>query len=217
MDFEDQRKKMVKRLLERGYISKPEVARAMERVPRHLFVTKEMEGSAYLDTPLYIGEGQTISAPHMVGIMVEALEIKPGMKILEVGGGSGYHAAVMGDMARPGGRVYSVERIGVLAERAKRNLKEAGYGEVVTTVVADGSKGLPEFAPFDGICVAAAAPAIPEPLKQQLADGGKLLLPVGGRWYQDLISVDRKGDGFLEANLGGCVFVPLIGEHGYKD
>ncbi|MCQ5374987.1 MAG: protein-L-isoaspartate O-methyltransferase [Methanomassiliicoccales archaeon] len=215
MDFDIERKRMIRSLVEKGYLTKPDVIKAMEKVPRHLFVPEGIRRSAYIDTPLSIGEGQTISAPHMVAIMVEALDLRPGMKVLEVGGGSGYHAAVMGEIVRPDGHVYSVERIESLAERAKKNLKEAGYDDIVTIVVGDGSKGLGEFAPFDRICVAAAAPGVPEPLKQQLADDGKLLIPVGGRWYQDLILVERKQNKFLQTNLGGCVFVPLIGEYGY--
>ncbi|MBC7108258.1 MAG: protein-L-isoaspartate O-methyltransferase [Methanomassiliicoccales archaeon] len=217
MDFDVERKRMIRSLIEKGYLTKPDVIKAMEKVPRHLFVPEGIRRSAYIDTPLSIGEGQTISAPHMVALMVETLDLHPGMKVLEVGGGSGYHAAVMGELVRPDGHVYSVERIESLAERAKRNLKEAGYDDIVTIVVGDGSKGLKEYAPFDRICVAAAAPGVPEPLKQQLADDGKLLVPVGGRWYQDLILVERKQNKYLQMNLGGCVFVPLIGEYGYGD
>jgi len=217
MSFDEQRSRMVKRLLEHGYVSTPEVSLAMERVPRHLFVPQELQSSSYQDSPLYIGEGQTISAPHMVGMMVENLDLKKGHKVLEIGGGSGYHAAVMAEMIRPAGHVYTVERIEALAARARRNLQDAGYSDIVTVIVADGSKGLPEFAPYDRISVAAAAPSVPEPLKQQLSDGGKLLAPVGGRWYQDLILVVRKGDKFTQENLGGCVFVPLVGEYGYSE
>jgi len=217
MSFDEQRSRMVKRLLEHGYISSPEVSLAMESVPRHLFVPQELQVSSYQDSPLYIGEGQTISAPHMVGMMVENLDLKRGHKVLEIGGGSGYHAAVMAEMVRPDGHIYAVERIEALAGRARRNLQNAGYSDLVTLIVADGSKGLPDFAPYDRISVAAAAPSVPEPLKQQLADGGKLLVPVGGRWYQDLILVVRKGDEFMQENLGGCVFVPLVGEYGYRE
>lgn len=217
MGFSEQRARMVKNLIERGAISSPRVSLAMETVQRHLFVPRELQESAYNDTPLYIGEGQTISAPHMVGMMVEALELKKGHKVLEVGGGSGYHAAVMAEMVRPEGHVYSVERIEVLAARARKNLENAGYADDVTTIVADGSKGLPQFSPFDRICVAAAAPSVPEPLKQQMAEGGRLLVPVGGKWYQDLILVTREENVFSQENLGGCVFVPLVGEYGFSD
>jgi protein-L-isoaspartate(D-aspartate) O-methyltransferase len=171
-------------------------------VPRHLFLPPEMCEQAYVDTPLQIGEGQTISAPHMVAIMAEALDLHPGLKVLEVGGGSGYHAAVMAELVRPGGKVFTIERIPLLVEMARKNLEAAGYSEVVEVIEGDGTRGLPEHAPYDRISVAAAAPHVPEPLKDQLSDGGKMLVPVGGSWYPE--------------NLGGCVFVPLIGEHGHK-
>ena len=217
MELAEARKWMVRRLMESGYLRSAPATRAMEKVERHLFLPGGMEDEAYLDTPLQIGEGQTISAPHMVAMMIEALDLKPGMKVLEVGGGSGYHAAVMAEMVGPKGFVYSVERIEPLAERARKSLKASGYAENVEVIVADGSEGLPEKSPFDRISVAAAAPYVPDPLKQQLAEGGKLLLPVGGKWYQELILVYRKGSAFVEKDLGGCVFVPLIGEYGFKD
>ncbi len=216
MDFAEERKRMVRRLRDTGYIHSPEVVRAMEAVERHLFIPAEIRDNGYLDTPLLIGEGQTISAPHMVGMMVEALELKPGLKVLEVGGGSGYHAAVMAELIKPDGKVYSMERIESLAERARRNLERAGYSSMVETVVGDGSKGYPDKAPFDRISVAAAAPYVPDPLKHQLAEGGRLLIPVGGHYSQELVQVVRKGDEFEHLNLGGVVFVPLIGEFGFK-
>lgn len=217
MDLREARKRMVRRLLDSGYISGPAVSKAMEAVERHLFLPDELVEQAYLDTPLHIGEGQTISAPHMVGMMVEALDLRPGQRVLEVGGGSGYHAAVMAELIRPGGRVYSMERIENLASSAKKNLQAAGYADVVETVVGDGTRGLPEHAPYDRISIAAASPGIPQPLKEQMEEGGKLLIPVGGRFYQELILVIRKGNDYQQRDLGGCVFVPLIGEHGFKD
>ncbi len=216
MDYAEERKRMVRRLRDAGYISSPSVVRAMEAVERHLFIPAEIRDNGYLDTPLLIGEGQTISAPHMVGMMVEALELRPGLKVLEVGGGSGYHAAVMAELVKPDGKVYSLERIESLAERARKNLEQAGYSSLVETVVGDGSKGYLEKAPFDRISVAAASPHVPDPLKQQLADGGRLLIPVGGHYSQELVEVVRKGDVFEHRNLGGVVFVPLIGEYGFK-
>jgi protein-L-isoaspartate(D-aspartate) O-methyltransferase len=189
----------------------------MELVERHLFLPASMVNEAYLDTPLQIGEGQTISAPHMVAMMAEGLDLRPGLKVLEVGGGSGYHAAVMAELVKPNGKVYSMERIPSLAESARRNLKAAGYDNIVEVIVGDGTKGLPEHAPFDRISIAAAAPYVPEPLKQQLAENGRMLIPVGNRWYQDLTMVERKGASYKETKLGGCVFVPLIGEFGFKD
>jgi len=217
MSPKDARKLMVRRLIEGGIIKSGPVAHAMEFVERHLFLPSDMTDQAYLDTPLQIGEGQTISAPHMVAMMAEGLDLRPGLKVLEVGGGSGYHAAVMAEMVRPDGKVFSMERIPSLAEGARRVLKTAGYESLVEVIVGDGTRGLPDHAPFDRISIAAAAPYVPEPLKQQLAEGGKMLIPVGGHWYQELTLVVRKGGNFIEKNLGGCVFVPLIGEFGFKD
>ncbi len=189
----------------------------MEVVERHLFVPPEIEEQAYYDTPLYIGEGQTISAPHMVGIMVQALDLRPGQKVLEVGGGSGYHAAVMAELVKPGGRVISMELVEVLAARARENLRRSGHSESVKVATGDGSGGCPREAPFDRISVAAAAPDIPYPLKQQLAEGGKLVVPVGSRYQQELVRVTRSHGDLIEEDLGPCVFVPLLGKYGFKE
>ena len=217
MGPKEARMMMVRRLVESGIIRSDRVARAMETVERHLFLPQNMVDQAYLDTPLQIGEGQTISAPHMVAMMAEGLDLKPGLKVLEVGGGSGYHAAVMAELVKPDGKVFSMERIPSLAESARRNLEAAGYGGSVEAIVGDGTRGLAERSPFDRISIAAAAPYVPEPLKQQLAEGGMMLIPVGGRWYQELMLVQRKGERFVEEKISGCVFVPLIGEFGFKD
>jgi protein-L-isoaspartate(D-aspartate) O-methyltransferase len=214
--YENERSLMVRKLLRQGYIQSEAVSSTMEAIPRHEFVPEGMGRESYTDSPLPIGGGQTISAPHMVAIMVEASELGPGMSVLEIGGGSGYHAAVMAEMVRPGGSILTIERLPVLAERAMRNLEAAGYSDTVRMKVSDGSLGSPEDAPFDRIVVTCGAPGIPEPLKQQLVSGGKLLVPVGGMGYQELIRLTRDGDEFLEENLGGCVFVPLVGEHGFR-
>jgi protein-L-isoaspartate(D-aspartate) O-methyltransferase len=206
---------MVRRLQAAGYVKSERVARAMEIVPRHLFLPEGLRHQAYVDTPLHIGEGQTISAPHMVAIMAEALDLRPGNRVLEVGGGSGYHAAVMAVLVRPGGKVYSMERIPSLATMARANLQAAGCSEV-EVVEGDGTKGLVEHAPYDRISVAAAAPRVPDPLKAQLAEGGRMLVPVGGAWYQELTLVTRSGGRYHSQDLGGCAFVPLIGEHGNR-
>ena len=209
------RETLVDSLVRRGYVVSVAVEEAMRRVPREEFVPERLRNDAYVDTPLPIGVGQTISAPHMVAIMAEKLDLRPGQKVLEIGSGSGYHAAVAAEMVTSDGHVYTIERIGSLAQFAEDNLKRTGYSDVVTVVMGDGSRGLPEHAPFDRIFVACSAPDVPAPLREQLADGGKMLVPVGGRMYQDLICVERKGDRFTKANYGGCVFVPLIGEFGY--
>ncbi|VVB72607.1 Protein-L-isoaspartate O-methyltransferase [uncultured archaeon] len=197
----------------RGRI-KDSVIEAMYHVPRELFLPEHMRWKAYDDTPLPIGENQTISAPHMVAIMCDILDIAKGMKILEVGGGSGYHAAVMAVLAGPQGHVYSVERMPELVALARSNLESAGI-ENVTVIEADGSIGLLEHAPYDRISVAATAPHVPEPLKQQLKVGGKMVLPVG-RDYQELILVKRK-NGFTVEEKMGVIFVPLIGKEGFKE
>ena len=214
-DFDYERDRLVESLKLRGYVTSKAVETAMRRVPREEFLPPEIREDAYVDTPLPIGEGQTISAPHMVAIMVEHFDLKPGLKVLEIGTGSGYHAAVCAEIIAPDGHIYSMERITSLASFAESNLKKTGYSKLVTVILGDGTKGLPEQAPFDRIFVAAGAPDVPPPLTDQLADGGRLLIPVGGRWYQDLMRVTRKGKKLETENLGGCIFVPLIGEYGY--
>jgi protein-L-isoaspartate(D-aspartate) O-methyltransferase len=193
--------------------AKESVISAMSRIPRDLFLPVALKSRAYDDTPLPIGLDQTISAPHMVAIMCDLLDLQPGMTVLEVGGGSGYHAAVMASMVGPG-HVYSVERMPELVAMAKRNLENAGITNV-TMIETDGSLGLAEHAPYDRISVAATSPKIPEPLKQQLKVGGKMVLPVG-RDYQDLYLVTRK-NGFCVEEKMGVIFVPLIGEEGFKE
>jgi len=217
MELLDARRLMVRRLTESSYISTPRVAKAMETVERHRFLPPAMQDEAYMDSPLHIGEGQTISAPHMVAMMAEALDLRSGQRVLEVGGGSGYHAAVMAELVKPDGKIYCMERIPSLAERAMASLMETGYDPLVEMIVGDGTRGQPDKAPFDRISIAAAAPYIPEPLQMQLVDGGKLLIPVGGKFYQQLILVTRKHGNFAQRDLGGCVFVPLIGEYGFKE
>lgn len=207
---------MVERLVGNGYIHSPKVIEAMKKVPRHYFTLDWYGRAAYRDTPLDIGEGQTISAPHMVGIMLEALDLREGQEVLEVGGGSGYHAALVAEIVGKGGHVYSVERVKALAERARISLKKAGLQDRVMMITADGSQGWPLKAPYDRIFVACAAPEIPEPLVRQLKDGGKLLIPVGSRYMQELILLEKRGRKRRQKNLGGCVFVPLIGKYGFK-
>ncbi len=194
-----------------GHISE-QVLAAMGNVPRHLFVRESDRANAYEDYPLSIGHGQTISAPHMVGIMCSLLEIEKGMKILEIGGGSGYHAAVLAELTGPGGVVYSIERVTELAEFARQNLTDAGYKNVVVTT-GDGTLGLSEHAPYDCITVACAAPAVPQPLVDQLKRGGRMTIPIG-RYTQELYLV-HKNDVISKEKSGGVVFVPLIGEYGF--
>ena len=190
------------------------VINAMAKVPRELFVPEPLRSNAYDDIPLPIGYGQTISAPHMVAIMCEFLDLREGLKVLDVGGGSGYHAAVMAEIVGPQGHVYSVERIPKLAEQAEKNLKEAGIANV-TVILGDGSIGLAEHAPFDRINVAATAPRVPELLTKQLKPGGKMVIPVGSG-FQNLLLVTKKNGSVIEEKLP-VAFVPLIGKDGFKE
>lgn len=190
------------------------VLSAMAAVPREVFLPEGLKGQAYDDTPLPIGCRQTISAPHMVAIMCDLLDLEAGMTVLEVGGGSGYHAAVMAVLVGPQGHIYSLERISELVSSARRNLEKAGISNV-TVIEGDGSLGLPEHAPYDRISVAAAAPRVPQALQEQLKPGGRMVLPVGSD-YQRLLVVTRKNGFFVEEKMG-VIFVPLIGEQGYRD
>jgi protein-L-isoaspartate(D-aspartate) O-methyltransferase len=187
---------------------------AMNRVPRELFVPERLQSRAYDDIPLPIGYEQTISAPHMVAIMCNLLDLREGMSVLEVGGGSGYHAAVMADLVGAEGHIFSVERHPELVARARKGLNQAGTNNV-TMIEGDGSIGLPDRAPFDRISVAATAPRVPEPLKQQLKVGGKMVIPVGTA-FQELVLVTRK-NGFAAEEKMGVAFVPLIGKEGFRD
>lgn len=190
------------------------VINAMAKVPRELFVPQPLQSNAYEDIPLPIGYGQTISAPHMVAIMCELLDLKDGLKVLDVGGGSGYHAAIIAELVAPHGHVYSVERISELAEQAKKSLKEASIANI-TVLVGDGSVGLAEYAPYDRINVAATAPRVPELLIKQLKSGGKMVIPVGSG-FQNLLLVTKKNGHVIEEKLP-VAFVPLIGKNGFKE
>jgi protein-L-isoaspartate(D-aspartate) O-methyltransferase len=215
LDFELKRQKLVDSLRRKGYISKPEVISAIMNVPRHFFVPESIEDASYLDRPQKIGLNQTISAPHMVGIMVEKLDLKPGHKVLEVGGGSGYHAAVVAQIVGKEGHVYSIEYLEGLAQWGRENIKKSGYEDIVTIIQGDGSLGYPNEAPYDRIYVTAASPEVPPPLMEQLKDKGKLLIPSGGRYYQTLMFYEKKGNKIVKKDFGGCVFVPLRGKYGF--
>ena len=210
MEFEVQRNRLIQEL--RGHNIGERVLSAMMRVPRHLFVPESEQKNAYADYPLPIGLGQTISAPHMVAIMCELLDIQDGMKVLEIGAGSGYHAAIMAILAGSG-HVYAVESLPALAEFARDNLKKAGINNV-TVIVEDGSLGLPRFAPYDRISVACASPEILDSLTEELTLGGKLIIPVG-RHFQELYLVTRT-NGLKKEAKGGVIFVPLVGKKGFS-
>ena len=191
------------------------VREAMLRVPRHKFVPEYEQKAAYIDRPLDIGHGQTISAPHMVAIMCDLLELSEGHKVLEIGAGSGYNAAVMGELVGISGHVYTVERIEALANFARENLKKTGY-ENVTVVLNDGSMGYSQYAPYDRIAVTCAAPYIPEPLLEQLKPGGIMVIPVGN-YSQELYKIRKDSKGHIhKKRKGEVVFVPLIGKHGFR-
>jgi protein-L-isoaspartate(D-aspartate) O-methyltransferase len=205
---------MVERQLRARGIRDEAVLTAMATVPRELFVPAEFAARAYADEALPIAGGQTISQPYIVASMVELLRPRPGMRVLEVGTGSGYGAAIL---AAVGCDVLSIERHESLAAVAVERLAGIGLGSKVRIVVGDGSVGVPGQAPFDGIVVTAAAPAVPASLRDQLADGGRLVVPVGPRHRQELILVTRAGDDFHERSCGPCVFVPLVGAGGFAD
>jgi protein-L-isoaspartate(D-aspartate) O-methyltransferase len=214
MSWELEREKLVARLRTAGCLKDAKVADAMLNVERHRFIPESQQSKAYVDMPLHIGSGQTISAPHMVAMMSEFLDVAPNQKVLEVGAGSGYQAAVLGELLKDG-VLYTIERVPELAVRAEKLLAKLGYSNV-HVVVGEGTKGYEKEAPYDRIIVTAAAPHVPRALLSQLADGGKLLIPVGGRSMQELILIEKKGREYKESRLGGCMFVPLIGEDGWS-
>ncbi len=211
--YEEERDRLISNLVAEGYIKSEPVREAFCAVPREAFVPANTKKYAYADTPLDIGEGQTISAPHMVAIMCEALDIQVGQKILEIGTGSGYHAAIVAALVGVTGHVYSIERRAALANQAKEHLKQAGVSNV-TVEIGDGSEGLALYQPYDRIYVTAASPRIPPPLIEQLRDPGKLLVPVGDM-YCDLTLLEKKAGTTRTHSLGGCVFVPLVGKYGH--
>jgi len=215
MSREQERERLIQRLKSSGCLRKKEVEGAMLKVERHLFIPASQQSKAYVDMPLHIGRGQTISAPHMVAMMSELLDVAAGQRVLEVGAGSGYQAAVLGELLGEGGVLYTVERVPELAERAKKTLEELGYSNV-NVVAGEGTLGYVEAAPYDRIIVTAAAPHVPKALKAQLKEGGKLLIPVGGRSMQELLLIEKTGKKYKETRLGGCMFVPLIGEDAWS-
>lgn len=211
--FSEKRKEMVKTQLKARGISSEKVLNAFLTVPRHSFVPDEYLRFSYSDQPLPIGEGQTISQPYIVAFMTEVLGIKPGDKILEIGTGSGYQAAILSEM---GAEVFSVELIKSLAENAKRKLTDLGYS-AIHLKTGDGYLGWPEYAPFDGIVVTCSPTEIPEPLKQQLDEGGRMIIPVGEQFHvQYLCLLEKKNGKILQKNILPVRFVPMVNEKGRK-
>ena len=211
-DYEAERKQMVECQIRRRGVEDERLLAAMEKIPRHLFLPDPDDGAAYEDMPLSIGSGQTISQPYMVALMTELLHLGGDECVLEIGTGSGYQAAILADLAA---HVYTVERFPSLAERASSVLLDLGCDNV-TVIVGDGTLGCPDYAPYDRIIVTAAAPKIADPWVEQLAEDGRLVLPLGERWMQTLTVVTRHGGKIKQESHGGCVFVPLIGQHGWE-
>lgn len=224
MGFEDKRRGLVAMLLRAGVFHSPQVKRALLAVPREEFLTEATREAAYIDSPLPIHACQTISAPHMVAMMCEVLELGEGLRVLEVGAGSGYHAAVVAEIVAPTGagkkgHVYTVELHRELAEFAGENLRKTGYGDRVTVVEGDGSLGLSREAPFDRVLVTASSPSIPPPLIEQLAVGGLIAIPLGSPYsFQELVVVRKRAQGRLEQQrVCEVAFVPLKGRYGWRD
>ena len=194
-------------------ISDKRVIEAMRRVPREAFVPQELCYAAYEDRPLSIGFGQTISQPYIVALMVQALQLESKDKVLELGAGSGYEAAVLAELAR---EVITIERIPELADGARRVLQQLGYSNV-KVYPAGRELGWTDGAPYDAVVVSAGAPCVPQALLEQLSPGGRLVIPVGSRWQQDLLKVTKRKKTKKVENLGGCYFVPLIGEGAWEE
>ena len=213
--FREQRRQLVERQIRSRGVTNPAVLAAVESVPREAFLRPELAEFAYLDRALPIEKGQTISQPYIVALMTEALQLKPRDRVLEVGTGSGYAAAILGKIAR---EVYTIERHGELAEQAARRLRDHGFDNV-HVLHGDGTLGWPEHAPFDAIVVAAGGPEVPQPLLDQLAIGGRLVIPVGEeKALQCLVRVTRSGESdYQREELCDVHFVPLIGAQGWQE
>jgi len=209
----DERKAMVERQIAARGIHDQRLLTVMLEIPRHHFIPPQYIGAAYDDNPLPIGSGQTISQPYIVALMTELLHPKATDNMLEIGAGSGYQAAILSRLIK---RLTTIERITTIVNLARTNLKSIGIDNV-TVIEGDGSLGFPGNAPYDGIIITAATPDVPQPLIEQLADGGILVAPVGGRDTQDLITLHKKGESIIRGSHGGVRFVPLIGQHGWEN
>jgi len=211
--FQVEREAMVQYQIKNRGVKAERVLAAMQTVPRHRFLPKGLQELAYGDHPVRIGRGQTISQPYIVALMTELLDVKPDHKVLEVGTGSGYQAAILAELAE---EVYTLERFPELAESAKGMLNDLGY-QNIHVLVGDGTMGYPPAAPYDRIVVTAAAPKVPDPLLEQLNQGGRLVIPVGSRYLQHLEIWDRDQEKFKKSVNVPVVFVPLVGEEGWKE
>ncbi|MCX8103423.1 MAG: protein-L-isoaspartate(D-aspartate) O-methyltransferase [Candidatus Bipolaricaulota bacterium] len=206
------RLEMVRRLEAQG-ITDQKVLEVMRRIPRHLFIANSLWDHAYADHPVPIDRGQTISQPYIVALMTQALQLTKTDRVLEIGTGSGYQTAILAELAR---HVYTIERFADLSEKARKLLTEAGYTNI-SFLVGDGTLGWPEAAPFDKIIVTAAAPEVPKALVEQLAEGGRLVIPVGGRQLQTLLALTKEGERLRREELCACSFLPLVGKEGWPD
>ncbi len=211
--FAHWRRDMVERQIVARGVTDPEVIRAMGKVPRHRFVSEALTESAYGDFPLPIGEGQTISQPYIIAEMTQILELTGNERVLEIGTGSGYQAAIIAEIVF---RVYTIERNNTLFMRTRKLFDRLHYHNIVARY-SDGTQGWKEESPFDAVIVTAGGEKIPQPLIDQLAVGGRLIMPVGGHLSQELIMLEKREDGIVSRNLGGCRFVKLIGQHGWKE
>lgn len=213
-DFRIARERMVQTQIAARGIKDARVLKAMLKIPRHFFVDETLQDQAYNDYPLSIGENQTISQPYMVALMTEALELKGDERVLEIGTGSGYQTAILAELSK---KVYSIEKIPSLLEKAEKILNKLRYFNVVLKI-GNGTCGWKEEAPFDAIMVTAGAPKIPDPLADQLVASGRLVIPLGDRFSQSLIKAIKGKDGkFSRESLGGCRFVSLLGKHGWVE
>jgi len=211
MNFKKAREEMIRHQIKERGIRDRRVLSAMSSIPREKFVLEKEKDNAYLDCPLPIGIGQTISQPFMVALMTQCISLKGTETVLEVGTGSGYQTAILSKLAK---MVYTIERFSLLADRAEKIFKELEI-ENVKVIVGDGSKGLEEYSPYDGIIVTAGAPEIPKSLIEQLNERGRIVIPVGNSFSQDLLLGIKKKDKLKTSNYGGCVFVPLVGKYGW--
>jgi len=213
IDFEKERSRMVDEQIAFRGVTDPRVLAVMGKVPRHEFMPEALRAQAYGDHAMPIGEGQTISQPYIVALMSELLELKGDERVLEIGTGSGYQAAVLAELCQ---KVFTIERVKTLADKARATLDRLGYKNVVMKVY-DGTYGWKDMSPFDAIIVTAAAPDVPDTLVEQLKDGGRLVIPVGERYTQVLLKVIKSPSGVVTKTSIPCVFVPLIGAKGWKE
>jgi len=213
INADKERNRMVdEQIVSRG-VQDERVLAVMRKIPRHEFLPEAIRGMAYADNALPLGEGQTMSQPYMVALMTELLGLKGPERVLEIGTGSGYQAAVLAELCE---KVYTVERVKSLADKARATLDRLGYKSVAIKVY-DGTYGWKEMAPFDAIVVTAGSPDIPAPLVEQLKEGGRMVIPVGDRYGQELVTVVKTAEGMTTRRSIPCVFVPLIGNHGWKE